>query len=126
MNPIDAIVGKNVREARIKAGMSQVELAKAINLTFQQIQKYERGFNRISASRLVELARAMSVPVEGLFSGVSGEVEQIETRTLSEMRREHDLLAQYIQLPSDIQDSVAEMIEAIHINIIKAFRIGEL
>lgn len=53
--------------------MSQTQLADSIGLTFQQVQKYERGFNRISASKLVEIARSLGVPVATLFDGLPDE-----------------------------------------------------
>lgn len=66
-NPIDVQVGSRVRLRRTMLGMSQEKLAEAIGLTFQQIQKYERGANRIGASRLHELSRVLDVPVSFFF-----------------------------------------------------------
>ena len=62
-NPIDAHVGSRVRQRRMLLGMSQEKLGKAVGLTFQQIQKYERGINRIGASRLFTLSKVLSVPI---------------------------------------------------------------
>lgn len=62
-NPIDVHVGSRLRLRRTLLGMSQEKLGEAINLTFQQVQKYERGTNRIGASRLFELAQVLDVPV---------------------------------------------------------------
>ena len=62
-NPVDAHVGTRVRLRRILLGMSQEKLAKAVSLTFQQIQKYERGSNRIGASRLFQFAKVLDVSV---------------------------------------------------------------
>ena len=62
-NPIDAHVGSRVRLRRTLLGMSQEKLAKSVDLTFQQIQKYERGANRIGASRLYQFAQVLDVPV---------------------------------------------------------------
>ena len=62
-NPIDVHVGSRVRLRRNMLGMSQEKLGEAIGLTFQQVQKYERGANRIGASRLLELSRVLDVPV---------------------------------------------------------------
>lgn len=66
-NPIDIHVGGRVRLRRTLLGMSQEKLGTAIGLTFQQVQKYERGANRIGASRLFELSRILDVPVSFFF-----------------------------------------------------------
>ena len=70
-HPIDIHVGKRVHQRRTLLGMSQTTLGKAAGLTFQQIQKYERGANRLSASRLYEFARILDVPVEFFFEELS-------------------------------------------------------
>lgn len=69
-DPIDVHVGLRVRERRTMMGLSQENLADAIGLTFQQVQKYERGSNRISASRLWHIAKVLQVPVEHFFKGL--------------------------------------------------------
>ena len=66
-NPVDKYVGSRVRMRRIMLGMSQEKLGDAIGLTFQQVQKYERGANRIGASRLYDLSRVLDVPVSYFF-----------------------------------------------------------
>src|SRR5437667_9426334 len=66
-NPIDVHVGSRVRLRRNMLGLSQEKLGTAIGLTFQQVQKYERGANRIGASRLHELSRVLDVPVSFFF-----------------------------------------------------------
>jgi transcriptional regulator with XRE-family HTH domain len=66
-NPIDVQVGSRVRLRRNMLGLSQERLGEAIGLTFQQVQKYERGANRIGASRLHELSRVLDVPVSFFF-----------------------------------------------------------
>jgi len=66
-NPVDVHVGARVRLRRTLLGMSQERLGDALGLTFQQVQKYERGANRIGASRLFDLARALQVPVGFFF-----------------------------------------------------------
>ncbi|MGB1026977.1 MAG: helix-turn-helix domain-containing protein, partial [Rhodospirillaceae bacterium] len=62
-NPVDVHVGSRVRLRRTLLGMSQEKLGEAIGLTFQQVQKYERGANRIGASRLWDLSRVLDVPM---------------------------------------------------------------
>src|SRR5689334_21073201 len=66
-SPIDVHVGSRVRLRRTLLGMSQEKLGEALGLTFQQIQKYERGVNRIGASRLFDLARVLDVPIGFFF-----------------------------------------------------------
>jgi len=66
-NPIDVHVGSRVRLRRNMLGLSQEKLGEAIGLTFQQVQKYERGANRIGASRLHDLSRVLDVPVSFFF-----------------------------------------------------------
>ena len=66
-NPIDVHVGSRVRLRRNMLGLSQEKLGESIGLTFQQVQKYERGANRIGASRLLELSRVLDVPVSFFY-----------------------------------------------------------
>ena len=73
-SPVDVHVGRRVRIRRTLLGMSQTNLGEAIGLTFQQMQKYEKGANRISASRLYDLARVLDVPVEFFFEEMPAEV----------------------------------------------------
>src|ERR1700761_7706748 len=70
-SPIDIHVGSRVRLRRTLLGMSQEKLGDAIGLTFQQVQKYERGANRIGSSRLFDLARVLDVPVAYFFDEMS-------------------------------------------------------
>jgi len=67
---VDAFIGARVRLRRLMLGMSQEELSNQLGVTFQQIQKYEKGVNRISASRLFELSHALDVPVQFFFDGL--------------------------------------------------------
>jgi transcriptional regulator with XRE-family HTH domain len=68
-NPIDKHVGSRVRMRRMMLGMSQEKLGDALGLTFQQVQKYEKGTNRIGASRLQQIAHILQVPVAFFFEG---------------------------------------------------------
>ena len=70
--PVDVHVGRMVRERRVLMGMNQEELGASVGLTFQQIQKYERGTNRISASMLWEFSLILRVPVGWFFEGIKG------------------------------------------------------
>lgn len=79
-HPIDVHVGKRLQQRRALLGMSQTVLGKALGITFQQIQKYERGANRLGASKLYELARVLRVPVSFFFEKLSSPESQIPTR----------------------------------------------
>jgi transcriptional regulator with XRE-family HTH domain len=68
-DPRDAEIGKRVRTLRLQRGLSQGELGGLISVTFQQVQKYEKGTNRISAGRLQRIAEVLSVPVSFFFDG---------------------------------------------------------
>ncbi|ANM08631.1 transcriptional regulator [Rhizobium leguminosarum bv. trifolii] len=68
-DPVDIIVGRNVRQFRALRRVSQLELGEALGLTFQQIQKYEKGTNRVSASKLHQIAMFLDVEISALFEG---------------------------------------------------------
>ena len=72
-HPVDVHVGKRVRHRRWMVAMTQQQLAEKVGIKFQQIQKYETGMNRISASRLWDIAEALTVPVGYFFEGLEGE-----------------------------------------------------
>jgi transcriptional regulator with XRE-family HTH domain len=72
-NPVDIHVGQRIRLRRTLLGMSQEKLGEALGLTFQQVQKYERGANRVGSSRLYQLARVLDVPVSYFFEEMSAE-----------------------------------------------------
>ena len=80
-HPVDTHVGKRVRMRRLMLGMSQTKLGDALGLTFQQVQKYEKGTNRISASRLQQIAAIQQVPVTFFFEGAPHFPGQDETPT---------------------------------------------
>jgi transcriptional regulator with XRE-family HTH domain len=73
-NPIDIQVGNRVRIRRMLIGMSQERLGDLLGLTFQQVQKYEKGVNRIGAGRLFEVARILNVPVDFFYEGVAAQL----------------------------------------------------
>ena len=70
IHPVDLHVGQRIRARRKALGVSQGRLAEALGLTFQQVQKYERGANRVSASKLWDIARTLQVDVSHFFSGL--------------------------------------------------------
>jgi transcriptional regulator with XRE-family HTH domain len=71
-NAIDRKLGQRVRTRRLEIGMSQERLAELLGVTFQQVQKYEKGVNRIAASRLHDIASALDLPVARFFEGLAG------------------------------------------------------
>ncbi len=70
-HPVDIHVGARVRQRRVLLGMNQTKLGDALGMSFQQVQKYERGTNRISASRLYDLSRVLDVSIEHFFEDMS-------------------------------------------------------
>ncbi|MCR9127404.1 MAG: helix-turn-helix domain-containing protein [Rhodobacteraceae bacterium] len=88
-HPVDVHVGKRVRHCRWLIGMTQQQLAEKVGIKFQQIQKYETGANRVSASRLWDIADALSVPVSYFFEGL----EDAQTATDARSRVPADILA---------------------------------
>ncbi|WOF75947.1 helix-turn-helix domain-containing protein [Parvibaculaceae bacterium PLY_AMNH_Bact1] len=70
-NPVDIHVGSRVRMRRMLVGMSQEALGEQLGLTFQQVQKYEKGSNRIGASRLYHIAQTLNVPVDYFYEGLA-------------------------------------------------------
>jgi transcriptional regulator with XRE-family HTH domain len=73
--PVDRYVGSRVRMRRLILGMTLTDLAKAIGLTFQQVQKYEKGTNRMGASRLQQMADVLQVPITFFFDGAPDQSE---------------------------------------------------
>lgn len=118
VHPIDRHVGRRVQERRLTLGMSQTALASAIGVSFQQVQKYEKGSNRISASKLFEIAGFMKTGIPFFFEGYSGtpgmaegtaahfDHEQPVTRHAMEIAR----LAQ--RLPAAKQKLISQTIRA--------------
>jgi transcriptional regulator with XRE-family HTH domain len=82
----DKLVGRNIRVHRLASGLTQEELGEKLGVTFQQVQKYEKGTNRVGSGRLYQIAQILAVPVTSFFAG---ETQQKESRTSSPF----DLLA---------------------------------
>lgn len=82
-NPIDVFVGSKLKEFRQRQNLAQPQLAAMLGIAFQQIQKYERGVNRISASRLWDISRVLKVGVDDFFAGMDEEISQSSPRCLS-------------------------------------------
>lgn len=79
-NPVDVHVGERIRARRRVLGISQENLAEDLGLTYQQIQKYEKGANRVSASKLWAISRSLKAPIEYFFEGLAGDQDtDVET-----------------------------------------------
>ncbi len=95
-HPVDVHVGKRVRHRRWMVGMTQQQLGEAVGIKFQQIQKYETGMNRVSASRLWDIAHALDVDVRFFFEGIEEGVTDSapeEATTVEGKNMQGDLLA---------------------------------
>ncbi|WP_439813900.1 helix-turn-helix domain-containing protein [Zavarzinia sp. CC-PAN008] len=109
---VDVHVGQRLRERRLGLGMSQSALAEKIGLTFQQVQKYERGANRLSASVLYEVASVLDVPISFFFDGLGdGPVKPVED---ARAERSVLVLARAIRdLPQDQRTSLTALVSAL-------------
>lgn len=112
LNEVDMFVGQRLRELRMLAGLSQSDVAAALGLTFQQLQKYERGFNRVSSSRLFKLGQFFRVPVSVFFEGLENRPATAEAEASIGRTEESDntlhsrealMLARYYQSIRDPQ-----------------------
>jgi transcriptional regulator with XRE-family HTH domain len=118
-HPVDVHVGGRIRTRRLLVGMNQETLAEELGLTFQQVQKYESGANRVSASRLAEIADILTVPVEYFFSQMDdpetpGDAPDRELR--EHMRRPDtiEFVRYYYAIPDpEIRRQFMEMIKAV-------------
>lgn len=121
MNKVDILVGKRIRARRLAIGMSQTDLGKAVGVKFQQIQKYETAFNRVSASRLWAIADTLGVDVVQFFEGIqpetaNGFAKDATPRDLSPTLSDPELLeltGLYRDLPSRHKKAVLAMIRSI-------------
>jgi len=109
-SPVDAHVGKQLQSGRILRGMSQTELADQLGLTFQQVQKYETGANRISAGRLWMAAKVLDVPIAHFFDGLDGNVQV--TADILNTRAELELVRDFEACSKDVQKSALQLCKA--------------
>ena len=122
-NPVDIHVGSRVRLRRTLLGMSQEKLADALGLTFQQVQKYERGANRIGASRLHQLSRILEVPVSFFFEEMGASPPPAAQPGEDGSGFEHDpmtkretleLVRAYYRIPDEkVRKRIFEMVKAV-------------
>jgi transcriptional regulator with XRE-family HTH domain len=110
-NTVDAAVGRRVRARRILVGKSQGDLGDLVGVTFQQIQKYESGQNRISASRLLSIADVLGVPVSHFFDGIDTAPTDPSTPSKSQEEQYIALTRQFHRLSEDQKRTVVLMIE---------------
>lgn len=113
----DRALGRRIRARRNELGVSQPSLADAIGVTFQQIQKYERGYNRVSFSRLVDIAHALGGRVEDLIEGLDP-AEAMDTRdTTPKLELRHadaaQLVAAYVGAPRRLQNVILNLVCAV-------------
>ncbi len=118
-NEIDHHVGKRLRRRRRLLGLTQQQLAESVGIRFQQVQKYECGANRVSASRLFELAEALDVPVQYFYEGLSTrtenagrEGEQLAPDILSQ-KETVDLVRAYYKLGERPRRRLLELAKAL-------------
>jgi transcriptional regulator with XRE-family HTH domain len=113
---IDRMVGRNIRIYRLEKGLSQTELADELGLTFQQVQKYEKGTNRVGSGRLLKIATFLGVPVTALFKG-SDELANTDKQSIfDQLARPHAnrLLQAFARINQDeLRLSVVQLVEQI-------------
>ncbi len=98
-HPVDAHVGKRIRHRRWMVGMTQQFLADRVGIKFQQIQKYETGMNRVSASRLWDIAEALTVPVSFFFEGLGDSAEASGASDMMADKEALELVRSYYAIP---------------------------
>jgi len=118
-NPIDVHVGKRIRMRRLFLGMNQETLANALGLTFQQVQKYEGGANRVSASRLSAMAEILGVPISFFFGDLQSDdapqsAAEQEARERMERPETIELIRLYYAIPDTaVRQKFLEMVKAV-------------
>ncbi|HET9161693.1 MAG TPA: helix-turn-helix transcriptional regulator [Caulobacteraceae bacterium] len=113
-NPLDVAIGARLRVRRRAAGLSQQKLAERLGVTFQQVQKYERGSNRIAGSTLISIAEALDTPASYfLGEGAGGAVED-EAMVNIAQRGASDLLKQYVHIRSSkVRAALLQLVRAL-------------
>ena len=107
---VDVHVGKRIRHRRWMIGMTQQQLAEKVGIKFQQIQKYETGMNRVSASRLWDIARAVDVPVSFFFEGLEdGQVHDAVEDDILADKEALQLVRAYYAMPEAQRRQIFEL-----------------
>lgn len=107
---VDVHVGKRIRHRRWMIGMTQQQLAERVGIKFQQIQKYETGMNRVSASRLWDIAQAVEVPVSFFFEGLDhGEVQHAIEGDILADKEALQLVRAYYAMPEAQRRQIFEL-----------------
>ncbi len=109
--PVDVHVGGRVKARRTLIGMSQIELGKRVGLTFQQIQKYEKGMNRIGASRLWQFSLILGRPISWFFEGIGKQKRKVDDPLA--IREALQLVRYLLACDRDVQKHLAAMINAV-------------
>jgi len=115
-NPIDIEVGRRIKLQRLNAGFSQTALGDKIGVTFQQVQKYEKGANRVGAGRLTDIASVLKVPIAVFFDGAKEAAVTSPKSPTELLTRPHALrlLQAYSVMEDDkVRASILSMVEAI-------------
>ena len=112
--PADIQVGANIRRRRVAMNISQEKLADSLGITFQQVQKYEKGANRVSASRLVQIAALLQVDIRDLFAGVEG-IDTTTSEPFPFMSKEAILLARDFQsiASPEVRQNVRSLVKSL-------------
>ena len=100
-HPVDIHVGKRIRHRRWMVGMTQQQLAEHVGIKFQQIQKYETGMNRVSASRLWEIASTLDVSIDHFFEGLDGNASEIGAHDVLSDKEAMELIRAYYAMPEN-------------------------
>jgi transcriptional regulator with XRE-family HTH domain len=119
--PVDAFVGARIRARRLELSISQEKLAEAIGLTFQQVQKYEKGMNRVSSSRLMQIANTLNVPPPYFFEGAPSASRKADTKSVSldfvkDFIASKDGLAlvrAFLKIPKGLRRSIVNLVDKI-------------
>ena len=113
-------LGKKLRIRRLSLGLTQTKVAQAINVTFQQIQKYEKGTNGVSSNRLMQLSQFLKVPINYFFEDFSEYLINLEKSQEGHMNVNYNFLVKlYSELNSDQKLKVSKTIQASNTNISK-------
>jgi transcriptional regulator with XRE-family HTH domain len=112
-NQVDVEVGKRIRARRLSQGISQTALGRPLGVTFQQVQKYEKGVNRVGAGRLQQIAEILEVPIGFFYGGSDNESRSTES-VMGFLDTAHAvrLMRAYSRLPSrKVQHAVVDLVE---------------